>query len=122
MPENGTINGFSNFLLSFAALARSAWTEFDLKLMGVGLGIIIISIICHILVFVRVHSQSNAYGNKTEKSSESDHLQIYVAFFLVAVRAVSFLSNSYICEFCTLPYCDLFQKKLFNSAKNHCIS
>lgn len=120
MPENGTINGFSNFLLSFASLARSAWTEFDLKLMGVGLGIIIISIICHILVFVRVHSQSNVYGNKTEKSS--DHLQISVAFFLVAVRAVSFLSNSYICEFCTLPYYDLFQKKLFNSAKNHCIS
>ncbi|XP_078168361.1 alkaline-phosphatase-like family protein isoform X2 [Carex rostrata] len=94
IPENGIINGFSNFLLSFAALARSAWTEFDLKLMGVGLGIIIISIICHILVFVRVHSQSNVYGNKIEKSS--DHLQIYVAFFLVAVRAVSFLSNSYI--------------------------
>jgi GPI ethanolamine phosphate transferase 3 subunit O len=97
VSENDSIDGFSNFLLSFAALARSAWTEFDLELMGVGLGIIIISIICHLLMFRRVNNLSNAYDNKTLKSSS--HYQIYVAFLLVAVRAVSFLSNSYICEF-----------------------
>ncbi|KAJ4802575.1 GPI ethanolamine phosphate transferase 3 [Rhynchospora pubera] len=93
-PENGTIDEFSDFLLSFATLARSAWTEFDMKLMGVGLGIFIISIIFHLFVFERVQSLSNVYDNKTQKSS--NHLQIYVAFLLVAVRAVSFLSNSYI--------------------------
>lgn len=120
MPENGSIDRFSNFLLSFTTLARSAWTEFDLKLMGAGLGIIIVSIICHILMFRRVHSLSNAYDNKTLKSR--DLFRIYVAFLLVAVRAVSFLSNSYICEFYSCYTILHFRRKLFNSAKIHCTS
>ncbi|EMS60215.1 GPI ethanolamine phosphate transferase 3 [Triticum urartu] len=39
------IDAYSSFLESFAKLARSAWTEFDLWLMGTGLLLMILSVI-----------------------------------------------------------------------------
>nr|AAM74245.1 Putative protein similar to phosphatidylinositol glycan [Oryza sativa Japonica Group] len=38
------IDAYSDFLESFAKLARSAWTEFDLWLMGIGLSVMILSV------------------------------------------------------------------------------
>uniref|UniRef100_A0A453K2Z6 Uncharacterized protein n=1 Tax=Aegilops tauschii subsp. strangulata TaxID=200361 RepID=A0A453K2Z6_AEGTS len=48
------IDAYSSFLESFAKLARSAWTEFDLWLMGTGLLLMILSVItqAYILEFI----------------------------------------------------------------------
>ncbi|KAJ3681307.1 hypothetical protein LUZ60_015796 [Juncus effusus] len=84
---SSTIDSFSDFLLSFATLARSAWTEFDLRFMGLGLGIMVISIIFHVFAL-----------SKLQKFCQKsiDRVGFCIAFALVMIRAVSFLSNSYI--------------------------
>uniref|UniRef100_A0A0E0B8C5 Uncharacterized protein n=2 Tax=Oryza glumipatula TaxID=40148 RepID=A0A0E0B8C5_9ORYZ len=48
------IDAYSDFLESFAKLARSAWTEFDLWLMGIGLSVMILSVSTQALAEGRV--------------------------------------------------------------------
>ncbi|MCL7036927.1 hypothetical protein MKW94_014917 [Papaver nudicaule] len=90
----GKIDAFSNFLASVAELARSKWTEFDLKMMGVGLGIFVLSLFVHIIAIRR----SDKLCQISCPSDGDWHISLRVisAIFLVAIRACSFLSNSYI--------------------------
>ncbi|XP_031260515.1 uncharacterized protein LOC116118674 [Pistacia vera] len=53
------IDAYSNFLLSVADLARCKWTEFNLEMMGIGFGIMLISILVHILAIKRM---KNSFG------------------------------------------------------------
>ncbi|XP_020102346.1 GPI ethanolamine phosphate transferase 3 isoform X3 [Ananas comosus] len=88
------IDAYSHFLESVAKLARSAWTEFDLLLMGIGLGILLLSIIIHILAATWVHILFQSYLK--EQGIPGLSYRYFLAFLLVAIRAASFLSNSYI--------------------------
>ncbi|CAB4286372.1 unnamed protein product [Prunus armeniaca] len=51
------IDLYSEFLASVAELARSKWTEFNLKMMGTGLGIMLISLLIHFLAIKKVKEQ-----------------------------------------------------------------
>ncbi|XP_062190830.1 GPI ethanolamine phosphate transferase 3 isoform X2 [Phragmites australis] len=88
------IDAYTNFLQSFAKLARSAWTEFDLWLMGIGLLLMILSVITQACALVKLNTicqpsdQEHAHSRVIPK--------FFFAFSLVAIRAASFLSNSYI--------------------------
>ncbi|KAI3993314.1 hypothetical protein MKX01_010057 [Papaver californicum] len=90
----GQIDAFTNFLASVAELARSKWTEFDLKMMGVGLGIFVLSLFVHIVAIRR----SDKLCQISFPSNGDCHISLrgISAIFLVAIRACSFLSNSYI--------------------------
>lgn len=90
------IDAYSSFLESVAKLARSAWTEFDLILMGVGLIVMFASIFVHFFALRRVNVLSELYYPLSGTSGISSRL-IY-AHFLAIIRGASFLSNSYICE------------------------
>ncbi|XP_052134647.1 uncharacterized protein LOC127753216 [Oryza glaberrima] len=87
------IDAYSDFLESFAKLARSAWTEFDLWLMGIGLSVMILSVSTQACMLVKLNI--NQISEK-ERASSSFIPKNFFAFALVAIRAASFLSNSYI--------------------------
>ncbi|KAE8771563.1 GPI ethanolamine phosphate transferase 3 [Hordeum vulgare] len=88
------IDAYSSFLESFAKLARSAWTEFDLWLMGTGLLLMILSVITHAYILVRL----NAVYQPSDQECASSRIitKLSFAFTLVMIRAASLLSNSYI--------------------------
>ncbi|XP_072967015.1 GPI ethanolamine phosphate transferase 3 [Typha angustifolia] len=88
------VKAYSSFLGSVAKLARSAWTEFNLPLMGTGLSFMLASILIHIFTVRRVHSFCQPY--LLEQPSSGILVRFMCAFILVAIRAVTFLSNSYI--------------------------
>lgn len=90
------IDLYSNFLASVAELARTKFTEFNLKMMGIGFGILLTSILIHLLVIKRVDSIyiANFPFHKTSTFS----FGLIVSCTIVAARACSFLSNSYICK------------------------
>jgi phosphatidylinositol glycan class O len=90
------IDAYSDFLESFAKLARSAWTEFDLWLMGIGLSVMILSVSTQACMLVKLNIDQIS---EKERASSSFIPKNFFAFALVAIRAASFLSNSYICEF-----------------------
>lgn len=87
---------YFNFLASVAELARSKWTEFNLKMMGIGFGIMLISLIFHFLAIKRVNKQCDVSFTSCGDSGIS--FGPVFACFVVAIRASSFLSNSYILE------------------------
>ncbi|VAI28622.1 unnamed protein product [Triticum turgidum subsp. durum] len=88
------IDAYSSFLESFAKLARSAWTEFDLWLMGTGLLLMILSVITQAYILVRL----NAVCQPSDQECASSRIipKLFFAFTLVTIRAASLLSNSYI--------------------------
>ncbi|KAL6626509.1 hypothetical protein ACP70R_030235 [Stipagrostis hirtigluma subsp. patula] len=88
------IDAYTNFLQSFAKLARSAWTEFDLWLMGIGLLLMILSAIAQACALVKL----NIVCQSSDQESSSSRVisKFCFAFLLIAIRAASFLSNSYI--------------------------
>uniref|UniRef100_A0A1D1YWQ8 GPI ethanolamine phosphate transferase 3 n=1 Tax=Anthurium amnicola TaxID=1678845 RepID=A0A1D1YWQ8_9ARAE len=88
------VNAYSIFLKNVAELARSKWTEFDLKMMGVGFGLFLISLLFHVFSIRRVNQLCQMHYQSAANSGISFKLMIVV--FLVAIRATSFLSNSYI--------------------------
>lgn len=91
------VEEYSTFLASVAELARSKWTEFNLKLMGTGLGIMLISLIIHFLAIKKVKEQ---YGFSFTSSGDSGiSFGLIFACFVGVIRACSFLSNSFICKF-----------------------
>ncbi|EXC47606.1 hypothetical protein L484_001472 [Morus notabilis] len=90
------IDAYSNFLASVAELARSKWTEFNLKLMAIGFGIMFLSICIHILAITKVKRQNAISFSASGDSGIS--FGLFLACFIVAIRACSFLSNSYILE------------------------
>lgn len=88
------IDAYSDFLATVAALARSKWTEFDLKLMGVGLCILLISLLFQLFAIRRAKKLcGNFYSSVTNPGIS---LRSMFALGVVAIRACSFLSNSYI--------------------------
>jgi phosphatidylinositol glycan class O len=93
---NRQIDLYVNFLTSVAELARSKWTEFNLKMMGIGFGIMLISLLIHIVAIKRVNKQYGASFTSCGDSGIS--LGLICACFAVVIRAGSFLSNSYICK------------------------
>lgn len=88
------IDAYSNFLESVAKLARSAWTEFDLILMGVGLCFMLLSLSIHLFAIGRVNIVCGSYNAASGISTFPSG--VFSAFLLVIIRAASFLSNSYI--------------------------
>jgi len=90
------IDAYNDFLQSFAKLARSAWTEFDLWSMGVGLLLMILSVIIQAFMLVNMNTISKSSDQKSSGSSIIPRFAL--AFAIVVIRAASFLSNSYICE------------------------
>ncbi|KAL6890532.1 hypothetical protein ACP4OV_008787 [Aristida adscensionis] len=88
------IDAYTNFLQSFAKLARSAWTEFDLWLMGIGLLLMILSVT--IQAFTLVKLSTICQPSDHESASSRVVSKLCFVFLLIAIRAASFLSNSYI--------------------------
>ncbi|KAK9050932.1 hypothetical protein SSX86_027557 [Deinandra increscens subsp. villosa] len=89
------IDLYSNFLTSVAELSRTKFTEFDLRKMGIGFGILLTSIILHLLVIKRVDEM---YIVDSPSRIKTVSFGLVVSCFIVAARACSFLSNSYILE------------------------
>lgn len=91
------IDAYSNFLASVAELARSKWTEFDLKMMGVGLGIMLITLVIQFLGIKRMNKTCGV--NFPSPGDSWTSFGLIFSIFIVMIRACSFLSNSYICKF-----------------------
>nr|XP_028951731.1 GPI ethanolamine phosphate transferase 3 isoform X1 [Malus domestica] len=90
------IDLYSDFLASVAELARSKWTEFNLKMMGAGLGIMLMSLLMHFIAIKKVKEQ---YGFSFTSSGDSGiSFGLVFSCFMVVMRACSFLSNSFILE------------------------
>ncbi|MQL92224.1 hypothetical protein Taro_024846 [Colocasia esculenta] len=85
------INAYMIFLKKVAELARSKWTEFDLKMMSVGFGILVASLLFQLFYIRRVNQLCQTSCQSTANSGIS--LKLVIAMFLVAIRAISFLSN-----------------------------
>lgn len=91
------IDAYFNFLLSVAELARTKWTEFNLGMMGIGFGIILISLLTQLLAIERI---KKPYGLSLLPFGDFDlSFRLIFAIFIMLIRACSFLSNSYICKF-----------------------
>lgn len=89
------IDAYFKFLLNVAELARSKWTEFDLKMMGIGFVIILISLPIYFLAMMT--KSVNGFSPLLFGDSEV-FVKLVFALFMVVIRACSFLSNSYICK------------------------
>ncbi|KAL2338851.1 hypothetical protein Fmac_013297 [Flemingia macrophylla] len=90
------IDAYFKFLTTVSELARSKWTEFDLKMMGTGIGILLISLVFQFFTILRANKQ---YGETLSSSGDSWVItSSSFTFFLLGIRACSFLSNSYILE------------------------
>lgn len=88
------INIYSHFLEKVAELARSKWTEFDLKYMGIGLGVMLFSLVLHFAAMMKVHRIfKSPYPHINNSWTLS---RVLIPVLLVGIRANSFLSNSYI--------------------------
>ncbi|CAI0554908.1 unnamed protein product [Linum tenue] len=80
------VNLYLDFLSHVSELARSKWTEFNLKMMGIGLGTMILSLL---IISLAIWSMPTVSGIGFES---------IFAFLVVVIRACSFLSNSFILE------------------------
>lgn len=88
------LDAYSMFLESVAALARSNWTEFNLKMMGIGFCIMLSSIYLHVFLIRRLDKLCGL------RSILSDYFNNFfganLASIVILMRAWSFLSNSFI--------------------------
>ncbi|PSR97833.1 GPI ethanolamine phosphate transferase [Actinidia chinensis var. chinensis] len=90
------IDAYFSFLESVAELARSKWTQFNEKTMGIGFGMMLISLLVHLLAIRRLGKLCGVYIVSHARSGISFGLTF--SCLIVAIRACSFLSNSYILE------------------------
>lgn len=90
------IDSYLSFLASVAELARSKWTQFNLKIMSIGFGVMLISLLVHVLCIRWLDKLCGVYVLSPAKSGISHGLMF--SCLIVAIRACSFLSNSYILE------------------------
>lgn len=92
------LDAYSKFLESVAALARSNWTEFNLKMMGVGFCLMLSSFYLHVFLIRRLDKLCGLH------SFLSDYFKnlfgANLASILILIRAWSFLSNSFIRKHC----------------------
>lgn len=91
------IDAYSSFLASVAELARSKWTQFNLEIMSIGFGVMLISLLVHVLCIRWLNKLCGVYVCSYAESGISHGLMF--SFLIAAIRACSFLSNSYICKF-----------------------
>ena len=89
------IDMYVQFLDSVIGLARSKWTEFNLKLMMVGLSIIFLSFIVQVVAIKRM---DKFYASPHSARFPQASVALFFSILAVIVRACSFLSNSYICK------------------------
>ncbi|KAG8644427.1 hypothetical protein MANES_11G127500v8 [Manihot esculenta] len=90
------IDAYSNFLSNVSELARSKWTEFNLRMMGIGLAIMLMSVFIIFLAIWQSNRPQIAFPLPSGDSRIS--FDVIFAFFIVAIRACSLFSNSYILE------------------------
>lgn len=107
------IDLYSNFLASVAELSRTKFTEFDMGMMGIGFGILVTSIFIHLFVIKRVDDMYIADFPSHEINTVS--FGLVVSCTIVAARACSFLSNSYICECCLILFCNFCALSFINN-------
>lgn len=93
------IDMYAQFLDSVIGLARSKWTEFNLKLMVVGLSIIFLSLLVQVVAIKRVDT---FYESSLSTRCPQASVGLVFSMFAVIIRASSFLSNSFICKFQSL--------------------
>ncbi|XP_010549800.1 PREDICTED: GPI ethanolamine phosphate transferase 3 [Tarenaya hassleriana] len=84
------IMAYLDFFSSVVELARSKWTEFNLKLMITGFGIMVISLFLQLLIILP--------GPKSHGMDSGAFVGLAFTLSIVLIRACSFLSNSYILE------------------------
>ncbi|KAL3621584.1 hypothetical protein CASFOL_036496 [Castilleja foliolosa] len=90
------LDAYSAFLESVAALARSSWTEFNLRMMGIGLCIMLSSLYLHVFLIRRLDKLCGLQSSLRDNSRK--FFGFSFACILVMIRAWSFLSNSFILE------------------------
>ncbi|XP_058214879.1 uncharacterized protein LOC131326207 isoform X2 [Rhododendron vialii] len=90
------IDAYLSFLASVAELARSKWTQFNLEIMSIGFGVMLISLLVHVLCIRWLNKLCRVYVRSHVESGISYGLML--SCLIVAIRACSFLSNSYILE------------------------
>ncbi|GMH19752.1 hypothetical protein Nepgr_021593 [Nepenthes gracilis] len=90
------VDAYLKFLDSVIELARSKWTEFNLKLMGVGLSVIFASLFIQLIAIKRLNKFCGSSFLSAGHTEDSANL--ILALIVVLIRACSFLSNSYILE------------------------
>lgn len=91
------LDAYSIFLESVAALARSNWTEFNLKMMGIGFCIMLSSLYLHVFLIRRLEK---LFGLHSFLSGYKNFFGVNLACIVVLIRAWSFLSNSFIRKHC----------------------
>lgn len=88
------LDAYSMFLESVAALARSNWTEFNLKIMGIGFCIMLSSLYLNVFLIRRL---DKLCGLQSFFSGYlKNFLGVNLACIVILIRAWSFLSNSFI--------------------------
>ncbi|KAL6573405.1 hypothetical protein OROHE_001864 [Orobanche hederae] len=90
------LDAYSAFLESVAALARSSWTEFNLRMMATGFCIMLISLYLHLFLIRRMDKLCGLLSSLRDYS-----MNFYgwsFACIVVMIRAWSLLSNSFILE------------------------
>lgn len=92
------VDAYTTFLQSVAALARSNWTEFNLKMMGIGFCIMLSSLCLHVFLIRRLDKLCGLRSLLSGYSKNS--FGVNLACIVVLIRAWSFLSNSFICKNC----------------------
>lgn len=86
---------YLQFIESVIGLARSKWTEFDLKLMVIGLSVIFLSLLVQLFAIGRANK---FFGLSVSARSIKPSVGLIFAIFVILLRACSFLSNSFILE------------------------
>lgn len=94
-----SIDAHSEFLARVSELARSKWTEFKLGMMGFGLGIMLFSLLFQYFAISRVIKLLGT-SHQISKDSRISLGSSTFTCFLVAIHAMSLLSNSYLGKFC----------------------
>ncbi|XP_050208690.1 uncharacterized protein LOC126659389 isoform X2 [Mercurialis annua] len=88
------IDAYFDFLSNVSELARSKWTEFNLKMMGIGLGVMLMSLL---IMFLAIQPSNKPYAVFLPSPGDLKISSVF-AFFIVAIRACSLFSNSFILE------------------------
>ncbi|KDP43914.1 hypothetical protein JCGZ_20924 [Jatropha curcas] len=89
------IDVYFKFLSNVSELARSKWTEFNLKMMGTGLVIMLISLF---IIFLAIQLENMPHIFHSSSGDSRISFDLIFATFIVAIRACSLFSNSYILE------------------------
>ncbi|CAN0865258.1 GPI ethanolamine phosphate transferase 3, partial [Linum grandiflorum] len=92
------ISAYLDFLSDVSELARSKWTEFNMKMMGVGLGTMLLSLFTISLAIRSINEKKISLGAPYSSTDPGISFDSVFAFVIVMIRACSFLSNSYILE------------------------